>query len=125
METALFLFGQVTAAADAEVGALSTLVGALIGLIIAIGIGYALYRGKVINLRTFFRWTGIALIFIAAGLLSHAVHEFVEIGVITFGTCHRLRHQLGAAARGRRVPGDHWPLLRAMFGYTSSPSGSR
>src|SRR3712207_8764621 len=49
-------------------------------------IGYALYRGaRVINLRTFFSWTGVALIFIAAGLLSYAVHEFVEAGVITFG----------------------------------------
>ena len=28
----------------------------------------------------------MALIFIAAGLLSHAVHELVEIGIITFGT---------------------------------------
>ena len=87
IETSLFLLGQVTAAAESEVGALSTLVGALIGMVIAIGIGYAFYRGaQVINLRTFFRWTGIALIFIAAGLLSHAVHEFVEIGVITIGT---------------------------------------
>ena len=51
IETSLFLLGQVTAAAEAEVGALSTLVGALIGMVIAIGIGYAFYRGaQVINL---------------------------------------------------------------------------
>ena len=57
------------------------------GVLIAVAIGYGFYRGaQVINLRTFFRWTGVALIFIAAGLLSHAVHELVEIGIITFGT---------------------------------------
>jgi high-affinity iron transporter len=122
VETALFLFGQVTAAADAEVGALSTLVGALIGLIIAIGIGYALYRGaQVINLRTFFRWTGIALIFIAAGLLSHAVHEFVEIGVITVGTATAFDISSVLPHEGEGFLATIGQLLRAMFGYTSSP----
>ncbi len=97
IETALFLLGQATAAGTQ---ATSTLVGALIGLAIAAVIGYALYRGaRVINLRTFFSWTGVALIFIAAGLLSYAVHEFVEAGVITFGTGTGLRHQRRAAAR--------------------------
>ena len=63
------------------------LLGALVGLGIAVLLGVGFYRGaRVINLRTFFRWTGIALIFIAAGLLSQAVHEFVEIGWITVGT---------------------------------------
>ena len=80
IETALFLLGQTQAAARAEGGATSTLVGAVIGLMIATGIGYGFYRGaRVINLRTFFQWTGVALIFIAAGLLGQAVHEFVEV----------------------------------------------
>ena len=122
VETALFLFGQVTAAGDAEVGALSTLVGALAGLFIAIGIGYALYRGaQVINLRTFFRWTGIALIFIAAGLLSHAVHEFVEIGVITVGTSTAFDISSVLPHEGDGFLATVGQLLRAMFGYTSSP----
>ena len=122
VETALFLFGQVTAAADAEVGALSTLVGALVGLLIAIGIGYALYRGaQIINLRSFFRWTGIALIFIAAGLLSHAVHEFVEIGVITFGTSTAFDISAVLPHEGDGFLATVGQLLRAMFGYTSSP----
>lgn len=120
IETALFLLGQATAAGTA---ASSTLVGALIGLLIAVAIGYALYRGaRVINLRTFFTWTGIALIFIAAGLLSHAVHEFVEAGVITFGTSQAfdisgvLPHDPEAGPLG--VVGS---ILRAIFGYTSTP----
>ena len=122
IETSLFLLGQVTAAADSEVGALSTLVGALIGMVIAIGIGYAFYRGaQVINLRTFFRWTGIALIFIAAGLLSHAVHEFVEIGVITVGTSTAFDISSVLPHEGEGFLATIGQLLRAMFGYTSNP----
>ncbi len=122
IETALFLLGQVTAATDSEVGALSTLVGALIGMVIAIGIGFAFYRGaQVINLRTFFRWTGIALIFIAAGLLSHAVHEFVEIGVITFGTSTAFDISSVLPHEGDGLLATIGQLLRAMFGYTSNP----
>ena len=122
IETSLFLLGQVTAATDSEVGALSTLVGALIGMVIAIGIGYAFYRGaQVINLRTFFRWTGIALIFIAAGLLSHAVHEFVEIGVITVGTSTAFDISSVLPHEGDGFLATIGQLLRAMFGYTSNP----
>ncbi|HEY8177413.1 MAG TPA: iron uptake transporter permease EfeU [Candidatus Limnocylindria bacterium] len=122
VETALFLLGQVTAASESEVGALSTLVGALIGMVIAIGIGYAFYRGaQVINLRTFFRWTGIALIFIAAGLLSHAVHEFVEIGVITIGTSTAFDVSAVLPHEGEGLLATIGQLLRAMFGYTSNP----
>lgn len=120
IETALFLMGQATAAGTE---ASSTLVGAIIGLLVAIGIGYALYRGaKVVNLRTFFNWTGIALIFIAAGLLAHGIHEFIEAGWITFGTSTAfdisgvLPHDPEAGPMG--VVGS---ILRALVGYTSTP----
>ena len=120
IETALFLLGQATAAGTQ---ATSTLVGAIVGLVIAAGIGLALYRGaRVINLRTFFSWTGIALIFIAAGLLSHGIHEFIEAGWITVGTSTAfdisgvLPHEPDAGPLG--VVGS---ILRALVGYTSSP----
>jgi high-affinity iron transporter len=126
IETALFLLGQVTAASEANAGATSTLVGALIGILIAVGIGYAFYIGaRVINLQTFFRWTGVALIFIAAGLLAYAVHEFVEAGVITVGTGTAfdisavLPHSGDISETGPiLIVGQ---LLRALFGYSSTP----
>ncbi len=115
IETSLFLFGQVTAA---ESGATSVLLGALIGLAIAATIGYLIYVGaRRINYGTFFRLTGLALIFIAAGLLSHAVHELIEIGVINFGT--QTAFDISAI-----LPHEGNPLgefLRALLGYTSSP----
>ena len=72
-------------------------------------------------MRTFFRWTGIALIFIAAGLLSHAVHEFVEIGLITVGTSTAFDISSILPHEGDGFLATIGQLLRAMFGYTSNP----
>jgi high-affinity iron transporter len=122
IETALFLLGQATAATEADAGAGGTLVGALIGLLIAVGLGYGFYRGaRVINLQTFFRWTGVALIFIAAGLVSHAVHEFVEVGVISLGTATAFDISSVLPHEGEDAIGVIGQLLRALFGYTSTP----
>jgi high-affinity iron transporter len=118
IETSLFLVGQM---ASAEEDANWVIVGALVGLGIAILIGIGFYQGsRRVNLQTFFRWTGIALVFIAAGLLSHAVHEFIEIGVITVGTqtIFDLSAILPHEPEGGSIVGQ---FLRAAFGYTSTP----
>jgi len=124
LETALFLVGQATSADD---GALAVLLGALVGLGIATLLGVGFYRGaRVLNLRTFFRWTGIALIFIAAGLVSRAVHEFVEIGAITIGT--QPLFDISAVLPHETIDGAPGGIvllvgqfLRALLGYTSQP----
>ena len=121
IETSLFLLGQVTAAGDAEAGASSTLVGALLGIAVAVALGYGFYRGaRVLNLATFFRWTGIGLIFIAAGLVSHAMHEFIDAGLITFGTATAfdISSVLPHSADGGSLLGQ---MLRAVFGYSATP----
>ena len=114
----------------AFISGLTTLLGVILGLrlgrstsTVAVGIGFALYRGaRVINLRTFFTWTGIGLIFIAAGLLSHGIHEFIEAGWISVGTATAfdisaiLPHEPDAGPLG--VIGS---ILRALVGYTSTP----
>ena len=114
IETSLFLVGQVTAA---EAGSVSVLIGALLGIAAAVAIGWVFYTGsRRINLRAFFQWTGVALVFIAAGLLSHGVHEFIEAGVITVGTATAfdissiLSHEEGIGL-----------FLRAIFGYSAAP----
>jgi high-affinity iron transporter len=121
IETALFLLGQATAAAEADAGAASTLLGALVGILVAVALGYGFYRGaRVINLATFFRWTGVALIFIAGGLLSHAAHEFIEAGLISIGTATAfdISGVLPHADDSGNLLGQ---MLRAIFGYTSTP----
>jgi high-affinity iron transporter len=127
IETSLFLVGQASAASSGSTsGAASVLIGAVVGLAIAALLGYGFYRGtRRINLARFFRWTGIALVFIAAGLLSHATHELIEIGVVQFGTQTAfdlsaiLPHEAGGAVGGPvLLLGE---LLGALFGYTSTP----
>ncbi|MGH3376643.1 MAG: FTR1 family protein, partial [Actinoallomurus sp.] len=55
--------------------------GAVLGLLCAVLIGLALYRGGVrINLSRFFRFTGLILVFVAAGLLSTSLHTAHEAG---------------------------------------------
>jgi len=121
IETALFLLGQVTAASQAHEGALSTLAGAAIGLAAAGLLGYGFYRGAhIINLRRFFTWTGLALIFIAAGLVANAVHELIEVNVIQIGTgiAFDISRFLPHEPIGGNLLGQ---LLHAVFGYSSAP----
>jgi len=116
IETAVFLVGQATAATGSR-GALGVLVGAILGLALATGIGVIIYAGsRRIDLRLFFRITGILLVFIAAGLVSRAVHELVEIGVIAVATAPAF--DLVAV-----LPEDSGVglVLRALFGYSAAP----
>lgn len=120
VETSLFLVGQV-AAASVGGGGVWVLIGAMVGLLIAAVLGVGFYHGsRRLNLASFFRWTGVALVFIAAGLLSHAVHELIEIGVVTFGTqtLFDISAILPHAADGGSLAGQ---FLAALFGYTSTP----
>jgi high-affinity iron transporter len=58
-------------------------IGSVLGLVCAVLIGFALYRGGVrINLSRFFRLTGVVLVFVAAGLLATAAHTAHEAGWI-------------------------------------------
>jgi high-affinity iron transporter len=118
LETSLFLVGQAN---SANQGAPSVLLGALIGLGVAAVLGVGFYQGsRRINLATFFRWTGVALIFIAAGLLSSAVHELIEIGVIPFGS--QTLFDLSAVLPHEQDTGNVLgQFLRALFGYSATP----
>ncbi len=84
-----------------------------------LGVGF--YQGsRRLNLATFFRWTGVGLVFIAAGLLSTAVHELIEIGVIPFGT--EPLFDLSAVLPHRPEEGNLVGMfLRALFGYSATP----
>jgi high-affinity iron transporter len=116
VETSLFLVGQATSAATAggSSSAASIVVGAVVGLAIAVLIGYGLYRGsRRLNLAVFFRWTGIA-----AGLLSNAVHEFTEIGALGNGPWTNVAFDLGGILSQDDGIGS---FLRAIFGYSANP----
>ena len=79
LETALFLWTAVQATGQTA----TPLVGAALGLASAVVLGYLLYRRAVtINLSRFFTWTGAALVFVAAGVLSYGVHDLQEAGAL-------------------------------------------
>jgi high-affinity iron transporter len=116
VETALFLAGQAT---SAQAGASAVLAGAIVGLLVAAAIGYGFYRGsRRVNLAVFFKWTGIALVFIAAGLLSHAIHEFIEIGALGSGPLTQPAFDVSGVLSHEEGLGS---ILRALLGYSANP----
>jgi high-affinity iron transporter len=57
-------------------------IGALLGLICAAIVGFAIYWGGVkINLSRFFRWTAVFILVVAAGLLAGSVRALHEAGI--------------------------------------------
>ena len=79
LETALFLYAGMQS--SGERGA--PLIGAFLGLALAVGLGVLMYVGTVrLDLSRMFFWTGIALVVIAAGVLRYAIHEFQEVGIL-------------------------------------------
>jgi high-affinity iron transporter len=81
LETAVFLLAIFKTATNPRVSG----TGALLGLLVAIALGYGIYKGGVrINLSRFFRVTGFVLVLVAAGLLASAAHAAAEAGLLTF-----------------------------------------
>ena len=82
VETVIFLFAafnQSTSGPDAAVGA-------VLGVLVAVGLGYGIYRGGVrLNLSKFFRATGLVLVLVAAGLVVNALRTAHEAGWLDIG----------------------------------------
>ena len=113
IETVLFLFAAVRTSTPLE-----STVGAVLGLLLAVGVGYSIYSGgRRLNLRMFFNVTGALLVLFAAGLLAHAVGELQEAGLVpamiehVWDTNWLIEQQSGAGS-----------FLRALLGYNASPS---
>ena len=57
--------------------------GALLGIVTAVVLGWLLFRGAIrLDLRKFFLFTGAALIVIAAGVLAYGIHDLQEAAII-------------------------------------------
>ena len=83
LETALFLWAATQAASSGSDSATTPLVGAALGILTAVAIGFLIYRSALkLNLARFFAWTGVFLIVVAAGVLSYGVHDLQEAGVL-------------------------------------------
>lgn len=75
LETTLFLWSTVKSFGNGP----QAVLGAIAGLLTAVLLGWLIYRGMVrINLAVFFRWTGLALVVVAAGVLAYGIHDLQE-----------------------------------------------
>jgi high-affinity iron transporter len=87
LETALFLWAATKAGTRETVGSVTPtwepLIGAALGILTAVLLGYFIYRGAIrINLSKFFTWTGAFLIVVAGGVLTYGVHDLQEAGFL-------------------------------------------
>lgn len=83
LETALFLWSATEAATSAGGSTAVPLLGALLGILTAVAMGFAFYKGVLkISLSKFFTWTGAILIVVAAGVLAYGVHDLQEAGIL-------------------------------------------
>ncbi|WP_432941975.1 iron uptake transporter permease EfeU [Kribbella sp. CA-253562] len=113
IETAFIVYASAATATTA-----TPFVGVLLGLITAVGLGFAIYRGAVkINLGVFFNWTGALLILVAAGIFAYGFHDLQEANILP--GLHNLAFDISAA-----IPPDSWygVLLKGILNFTPAPT---
>lgn len=94
------------------------LIGAALGLVVALALAFAMYRlGTKLNLKIFFRVLGIVLMFFAAGLLADAVENLQQLGWLSIGT-HVMWNTSGTITESSNI-GD---VLHSMLGYADRPT---
>ena len=94
------------------------LTGAFLGLGAAVLVGAMIFwLGLRLNLAWFFRWTGVVMIFIAAGLAAQGLRALREAGL--WDDLQGTAFDLSRVLPGDGVPGS---LLSGMFGYSATPS---
>lgn len=94
--------------------------GAILGLLGAMVVGWAIYRGGArLNLRQFFRWTSLFIVVVAAGLLAGGMRALHEAGLwnglqeIVFDFSHVLPTDSPLGA-----------VLAGLLGYNDAPTVS-
>ena len=110
LETALLFFAAAQGPPPRR-----PVIGFVGGLATAVVLGWLIYQGAVrINLATFFPWTGVLLIFVAAGILSYGVHDLQEAGILP-GPEHLAFDVSGQPTRPlvRHAAAGHLQLLAA------------
>jgi high-affinity iron transporter len=113
IETSFIVYASAATATTA-----GPFVGVLLGLLTSVVGGVAIYRGVVkINLAKFFRWTGILLVVVAAGILAYGFHDLQEAGILP--GLHTLVFDIAHV-----VPPDSWygALLKGIFNFNPSPT---
>ncbi|MFC8452226.1 iron uptake transporter permease EfeU [Kitasatospora sp. NPDC057223] len=114
LETALFIWSAVQATGDGY----NPLIGATLGLLTSVVLGWLFYRGALkINLAKFFTWTGAMLVVVAAGVLAYGVHDLQEAGWLP--GLHNQAFDISST-----IPKDSWygTLLKGVFNFQPDPT---
>jgi len=122
IETVIFLGAASFIAAGSN-----SAIGAVLGIIGAIILGYMLFvLSKRIDIKKFFNVTSVLLVLFAAGLVAHGVHEFEEAGVIPIVVEHvwdinPLQNPDGSYP-ALHENGAIGSILKGLLGYNGNPS---
>jgi high-affinity iron transporter len=94
--------------------------GALAGVLLAAAAGYGIYVGGLkLNLRRFFRWTGVFILIVAAGILANAVKALHEAGLWNY-----LQTVLFDLSDLLPLDSPVGSILSGLFGYIDTPTVS-
>ncbi|MEY4458110.1 MAG: hypothetical protein RIS25_703 [Actinomycetota bacterium] len=126
LESALFFFSTVNSASST----LEPTIGFITGVLLAAGIGWALYAQALrLDIGKFFTVTSYFLIFVAAGVLSYGIHDLQEAGILpglgqlAFDVSHSfsLDTWFGALAKGifNFSPQTSWLEAIAWLSYVA------
>lgn len=115
LESVFFLL----AAFQQDVGAAAP-AGALTGLAAAIVLGFVIYFGGVrLPLAAFFRWSGVFILFVAAGLAAGAIRALHEAGI--WNHFQSIAFDMSPILSTHSLFGT---LLEGLLGYQETPSVS-
>lgn len=94
------------------------LLGAVLGLLVALSMAFVIYRlGAKLNLRKFFQTLGVLLMVFAAGLLADAIENLQQLGWLSLGR-GILWNSSGLVSESSSI-GD---VLHSLVGYADQPT---
>jgi high-affinity iron transporter len=121
LETMVFtlaiVFASTTQGATNDHGS-ALLLGAGLGLAVALVIAYMVYKlGRRLNFGMFFRVIGVVLMVFAAGLLADAIENMQELGWLPF-----LRHSLWDSSSALNQDSSLGDIFHSFLGYADHPT---
>lgn len=118
IETVLFLTG-ISSTEDAATVFLSGSIGIFVAIVLSVLFFKSSFK---LNIKQFFNYTSILLIFFAAGLFSHGIHEFQELGVFGATSSFWNTNFLDLSGVLNDKTNTLGVMLRALFGYQDKPT---
>jgi len=120
VETVLFL-RVIIVAHEKSILAVSAF--SLLGIVAAVAIAWALFKGMVrFNMKKFFNISSTLLILFAAGLLAHGTHELQEAGILPVVVEHLWDINPGSITHPLHEKGVVGSVFKSLFGYNGNPS---